>query len=74
MRLPVNRTPTLTPTSELWVITERKRLKLLVPDLEVPHMVAELSFKELMWRSDIQRERKVEPILLRVVKSQLRWF
>lgn len=42
--------------------------------MEVTHTVAGLSFGEWMWRSDIQRELKVEPLLLRVEKSQLRWY
>lgn len=44
-RLPVNCTPTLTSTGKLWVITEMKQIKLLVPDMEVPHTVAGLSFE-----------------------------
>ncbi|KAK0137077.1 hypothetical protein N1851_026739 [Merluccius polli] len=52
--------PTLTYCHELWVVTERMRSPIAVGDR--------------VKSSDIRRELGVEPLLLRVERSQLRWF
>ena len=64
--------PTLTYGHELWVVTERTRLRIQAAKMSFLRRVAGLSLRDKVRSSDIRRELGVE--LLRVERSQLRGF
>ncbi len=66
--------PTLTYGHELWVVTERMRLRIQAAEMSFLCRVAGLSLRDRVRSSDIWRELRVEPLLLHVERSQLRWF
>ncbi len=66
--------PTLTFGHELWVMTERIRLLIQVAEMSFLCTVARLSLRDRVRSSDILEELRVEPLLLHVERSQLRWF
>ena len=66
--------PTLTYGHELWVVTERTRSRIQAAKMSFLRRVAGLSLRDKVRSSDIRRELGVEPLLLRVERSQLRWF
>ncbi|TWW59948.1 hypothetical protein D4764_05G0000380 [Takifugu flavidus] len=57
--------PTLTYGHDLWVMTERTRSRV---------QAAEMSFLQRGRSSAIREELGVEPLLLRVERSQMRWL
>ena len=66
--------PTLTYGHELWVVTERTRSRIQAAEMGFLRRVAGLSLRDRV-RSSVIRERlKVEPLLLRIERNQLRWF
>ena len=66
--------PTLTYGHELWVVTERTRSRIQAAEMSFLRRVAGLSLRDRVRSSDIRRELGVEPLLLRIERSQLRWF
>ncbi len=64
----------LTYVHELWVVIERMRLRIKADEMSFLHSVAGLSLRDRVRNSGIRRELGVEPVLLRVERSQLRWF
>ncbi len=65
---------TLTYGHELWVMTERTRSRIQAAKISFLFRVAGLSLKDRVRGSDIPKELRVEPLLLRTERSQLRWF
>ncbi|XP_065817852.1 uncharacterized protein [Labrus bergylta] len=65
---------TLTYGHELWVVTERMRSRIQAAEISFLRRVAGLSLRDRVRSSDIQGELGVEPLLLRIERSQLRWF
>jgi len=65
--------PTLTYGHKIWVVTER-RLRIQAAELSFLRRVAGLILKDRIRSSDIWRELGVEPLLLRINRSHLRWF
>ena len=64
--------PTLTYGHELWVVTERKRSRIQVAKMGFLRRVSGLSLRV---RSSVIRERLgVEPLLLQIERSQMRWL
>uniref|UniRef100_A0A8C4X372 Uncharacterized protein n=1 Tax=Erpetoichthys calabaricus TaxID=27687 RepID=A0A8C4X372_ERPCA len=57
--------PTLTYGHELWVVTERTRSRI---------QAAEMSFLRRVRSSVIREGLRVEPLLLRIERSQMRWL
>ena len=66
--------PTLTYGHELWVMTERMRSRIQAAEMSFLRRVAGLSLRDRVRSSDIRERLRVEPLLLRVERSQLRWF
>uniref|UniRef100_A0A3Q3XBL8 RING-type domain-containing protein n=1 Tax=Mola mola TaxID=94237 RepID=A0A3Q3XBL8_MOLML len=66
--------PTLTYGHELWVVTERMRSRIQAAEMSFLRRVAGLSLRDRVRSTDIREELRVEPLLLRVERSQLRWF
>ena len=66
--------PTLTYGHEVWVMTERTRSRIQAAEMSFLRRVAGISLRDRV-RSSVIRERLgVEPLLLHLERSQLRWF
>lgn len=65
--------PTLTYGREVWVVTEGMRLGIQAAEISFLCKVAELSLRDRKRSSNIQRELGVEPLLIQVERSQLRF-
>ncbi|TWW61049.1 hypothetical protein D4764_05G0011390 [Takifugu flavidus] len=65
---------TLTYGHELWVMTERTRSRVQAAGISFLCRVAGLSLRDRVRSSAIQEELGVEPLLLRVGRSQMRWL
>ena len=66
--------PTLTYGHELWVMTERTRSRIQAAEMSFLRRVAGLSLRDRVRSSDIRERLRVEPLLLHVERSQLRWL
>ena len=66
--------PTLTYGHEGWVMTERTRSRVQAAEMGFLRRVAGVSLRDRVRSSVIREELGVEPLLLRVERSQLRWF
>uniref|UniRef100_A0A669C5T3 Reverse transcriptase domain-containing protein n=1 Tax=Oreochromis niloticus TaxID=8128 RepID=A0A669C5T3_ORENI len=66
--------PTLTYGHELWVVTERTRLRIQATEMGFLRRVAGLSLGDRVRSSAIREGLRVEPLLLHIKRSQLRWF
>nr|XP_054589577.1 uncharacterized protein LOC129153652 isoform X2 [Nothobranchius furzeri] len=66
--------PILTYGHELWVVTERTRSRIQAAEMSFLRRVAGLSLRDRVRSSDIREGLGVEPLLLRIERSQLRWF
>ncbi|TWW55039.1 hypothetical protein D4764_09G0000880 [Takifugu flavidus] len=66
--------PSLTYGHELWVMTERTRSRVQVAKMSFLRRVAGLSLRDRVRSSAIREELGVEPLLLRVERSQMRWL
>ena len=65
--------PTLTYRHELWVVTERTRSRIQAAEMGFLSKVSGLSLVRV--RSSVIREGlEVEPLLLRIERSQMRWL
>ncbi|TWW59883.1 hypothetical protein D4764_06G0014130 [Takifugu flavidus] len=63
----------LTYGHELWVMTERTRSQVQAAEMSFLCRVARLSLRDRVRSSAIREELGVEPLLLRVERSQMRW-
>ena len=66
--------PTLTLGHERWVMTERTRLRLQAARMGFLRRVAGFSLRDRVRSSVIREGLGVQPLLLHVERSQLRWF
>uniref|UniRef100_A0AAQ4R3P6 Reverse transcriptase domain-containing protein n=1 Tax=Gasterosteus aculeatus aculeatus TaxID=481459 RepID=A0AAQ4R3P6_GASAC len=66
--------PTLTYGHEGWVMTERTRSRVQAAKMGFLRRVAGVSLRDRVRSSAIREELGVEPLLLCVERSQLRWF
>uniref|UniRef100_A0A3Q2GNP4 NACHT domain-containing protein n=1 Tax=Cyprinodon variegatus TaxID=28743 RepID=A0A3Q2GNP4_CYPVA len=66
--------PTLIYGHQLWVMTKRMRSRIQAADMSFLHSVSGLSFREMMRSLVIHGGLKVEPLLLHIERSQLRWL
>ncbi|TWW80607.1 R2 Retrovirus-related Pol polyprotein from type I retrotransposable element [Takifugu flavidus] len=66
--------PTLTYGHELWVMTKRTRSRVQAAEMSFLRRVARLSLRDRARSSAIREELGVEPLLLRVERSQMRWL
>ncbi|TWW77428.1 hypothetical protein D4764_12G0008180 [Takifugu flavidus] len=66
--------PTLTYGHELWVMTERTSSRVQAAKISFLRRVAGLSLRDRVRSSAIQEELVVEPLLLRVERSQMGWL
>ncbi|TWW63118.1 hypothetical protein D4764_03G0001260 [Takifugu flavidus] len=66
--------PIFTDGHELWVMTERTRSRGQAAEMSFFRRVAGLFLRDRVRSSAIREELGVEPLLLRVEKSQMRWL
>ena len=66
--------PTLTYGHELWVMTERTRSRIQAAEMSFLLRVAGRSLRDRVRSSVTREELGVEPLLLHVQRSQLRWL
>ncbi|KAK0156594.1 putative uncharacterized transposon-derived protein F52C9.6 [Merluccius polli] len=66
--------PALTYGHELWVMTERTRSRVQVAEMSFLRRVAGLSLRDRVRSSVIRKELGVDPLLVRVERSQMRWL
>uniref|UniRef100_A0A671UC54 ribonuclease H n=1 Tax=Sparus aurata TaxID=8175 RepID=A0A671UC54_SPAAU len=66
--------PTLTYGHERWVMTERMRSRVQAAEMGFLRRVAGVSLRDRVRSSAIREGLGVEPLLLCVERSQLRWF
>ncbi|KAK0135736.1 Craniofacial development protein 2 [Merluccius polli] len=66
--------PALTYGHELWVMTERTRSRVQAAEMSFIRRVAGLSLRDRVRSSVIREELGVDPLLLRVERSQMRWL
>ena len=66
--------PTLTYGDELRVVTERIRSRIQVIEMSFLCRVSGLSLRDRVRSLDIRERLRVEPLLLCIERSQLRWF
>ncbi|KAK0156607.1 LINE-1 reverse transcriptase [Merluccius polli] len=66
--------PALTYGHELWVVTERTRLRVQAAEMSFLCRVAGLSLRDRVRSSVIREELGVDLLLLRVERSQMRWL
>ncbi|KAK0144601.1 putative uncharacterized transposon-derived protein F52C9.6 [Merluccius polli] len=66
--------PALTYGHELWVVTERTRSRVQAAEMSFLRRVAGLSLRDRVRSSVIREELRVDPLLLRIERSQMRWL
>ena len=66
--------PTLTYGHELWVMTERTRSRIQAAEMSFLRRVAGRSLRDRVRSSVTREELGVEPLLLHIERSQLRWL
>ncbi|KAF7652090.1 hypothetical protein LDENG_00101950 [Lucifuga dentata] len=66
--------PILTYGHELWVVTERTRLQIQVAEMRFLRRVSGLTLRNRVRSSEIWEGLRVEPLLLCIERSQLKWF
>ncbi len=66
--------PSLTYGHEEWVMTKRMRLWIQVAEMGLLRRVASISLRDKVRSSVICKKLRVEPLLLCIQRSQLRWF
>ncbi|KAM4590384.1 uncharacterized protein V3H82_004354 [Fundulus diaphanus] len=66
--------PTLIYGHELWVVTERTRSRIQAAEMSFLRSVSGLSLRDRVRSSVIRGGLRVEPLLLHVERSQLRWL
>ncbi|TKS64956.1 LINE-1 reverse transcriptase -like protein [Collichthys lucidus] len=66
--------PTLTYGHELWVVTKRTRSRIQAAEMSFLRRVAGLSLRDRVRSSAIREELRVQPLHLRIERSQLRWL
>ena len=66
--------PTLTYGRELWVVTKRTRSRIQEAEIGFLRRVSGLSLRDRVRSSVIREGLGVEPLLLRIERSQMRWL
>ncbi|KAI3366038.1 hypothetical protein L3Q82_009865 [Scortum barcoo] len=66
--------PTITYGHELWVMTERTRSRIQAAEMSFLRRVAGCSLRDRVRSSVTREELGVEPLLLHIERSQLRWL
>ena len=59
---------------ESWVMTERMRLQVQASEMRFVQRIEGVTLFNKVRRSEIQKSLNIEPLLLRIERSPLRWF
>ena len=57
-----------------WLVTERMRLRIQAVEMSILQRMGRLSLRSRMRGNTIRKRPRLEPLLLRIKRSQLRWF
>ena len=66
--------PILTYGHEFWVMTERMRLQLQASEMRFLRRIEGVTLFNKVRSSESRKSLNIEPLLLQIEKSQLRWF
>ena len=66
--------PILTYGHESWVMTERMRSQVQASEMRFLRRIEGVTLFNKVRRSEIRKSLNIEPLLLRIERSQLRWF
>ena len=66
--------PILTYGHESWVMTERMRSQVQASEMRFLRKIEGVTLFDKMHSSEIRKSLNIEPLLLRIERSQLRWF
>jgi hypothetical protein len=66
--------PTLTYGHELWVMTRKTRSRIQAAEMRFLRRIAGLTLRDRVRSSEIRKNINVEPLLLQIERSQLRWL
>ena len=66
--------PILTYGHEYWVMTERMRSQMQASEMRFLRRIEGVTLFNKVRSSEIRKSLNIEPLLLRIEKSQLRWF
>ena len=66
--------PILTYGHESWVMTERMRSQVQASEMRFLRRIEGVTLFNKVRSSEIQKSLNIEPLLLRIERSQLRWF
>ena len=66
--------PVLTYGHESWVMTERSRSQVQASEMRFLRRIEGVTLFDKVRSSEIRKSRNIEPLLLRIERSQLRWF
>ncbi|XP_051936482.1 uncharacterized protein LOC127610385 [Hippocampus zosterae] len=66
--------PTLIYGHELWIVTERTRSRIQAAEMSFLRRVSGLSLRDKVRSSVIREGLRVEPLLLHIERSQMRWL
>ena len=66
--------PILTYGHESWVMTERMRSQVQASEMRFLRRIEGVTLFNKMRSSEIRKSLNIEPLLLRIERSQLRWF
>ena len=66
--------PILTYGHESWVMTERMRSQVQASEMRFLRRIEGVTLFNKVRSSEIRKSRNIEPLLLQIERSQLRWF
>ena len=66
--------PILTCSHESWIMTERMRSQVQASEMRFLRRIKEVTLFNKVRSSEIRKSLNIEPLLLRIERSQLRWF
>ena len=66
--------PILTYGHEWWVVTERVRLQVQASEMRFLRRIEEVTLFYKVRSAEIRKSLNIEPLLLQIERSQLRWF
>ena len=66
--------PILTCSFEFWVMTERVRSQVQASKMRFLRRIEEVTLFNNVRSAEIRKSLNIEPLLLRIERSQLRWF
>lgn len=66
--------PTLIYGHEQWILTERTRSRIQSAEMRFLRRIADVSLRDKIKSSTIRKSLRIEPLILHIERSQLRWL